>query len=239
MGPGRGTLGESHVFLHASRLLVAALVCLLVAVAAPAYADHKPGHAPGGGQQPDKPGKPGKPGKPDEPGKPGDNYSASLLTTLQLSLQGVTASALDVSGQVVVLVEVLSDAVAGGPLAPAGRVELRDGHEVIATQPVDDGVARFRLPAGSLGADGAELTARFRPADGSHFAPSETAEPLRVGACEDCAEDEVTLASAGQLPAQSDPTMRWMGLAALVLLAGGALLWLMAGGPWRRSARRR
>lgn len=233
------------MFLHASRLLVAALVCLLVAVAAPSYADHRPHHGGGGGGGQERPGKPANPGKPDDPGKPadpgkpGDNYSASLLTTLQLSLQGVTASTLDVGDRVVVLVEVLSDAAAGGSLDLAGRVQLDDGQRVLATEPVNDGVATFELPAGSLRADGAELGARFLPAAGSHFAASETTTPLVVEPCDDCAEDAVTLASADQLPAQSDPTLRWMGLAVLALVAGGALLWLMAGGPLRRSARRR
>lgn len=231
------------MFLHVSRLLVTLLACVLVALAAPSYADHRPNHGGGGGgggqEPPGKPDDPGKPDKPGKPGDPGDSYSASLLTTLQVSLQGVTASSLDLGDSVVVLVEVLSDAVAEGPLALAGRVQLSDGPEMLATQPLKDGVATFELPAGSLGADGAELTARFVPADGSHFAGSETAEPLVVQPCEECAEDEVTLASADQLPAQPDPTWRWMGLALLTLVAGGALLWLMAGGPTRRSARRR
>jgi len=65
-GPGRGTLGGSHVFHHVSRTLVVLLLCLFVGVAAPAYADHKPSHG-GGGDKPDMPGKPDDPGKPDKP----------------------------------------------------------------------------------------------------------------------------------------------------------------------------
>lgn len=246
MGPGCGTLGESIVFLRASRLLVAVLACLLVGLATPSYADHRPNHAGGGHGKPDSPGKPDNPGKPDKPGKPGQpggpgEYAASLLTTLLVTVQDAVAGVVDPDGSAVVLVEVLSDAVADsdGALSLDGLVQLRAGDALLGSEPVRDGVATFEVPAARLGQGDVELTARFVPDAGTPLAASEATEAVTVGECDACADDAVALAAADRLPAQSDPTLRWMGLAAFVLLAGGALLWLLAGGPSRRLSRRR
>lgn len=175
------------------------------------------------------------------PGKPGDNYSASLVTTVDVTVRGATSGVVDRRDSVVVLVEVLCDALgsAEGALSLDGLVRLRSGDTLLGTERVHDGVADFELPADRLGPGEIDLAASFVPDEGSHFAASEAIEAVTVGRCDGCTDDEVSLTGADQLPTQGDRAWPWMAPALVVLLAGGALLWLLAGGPSRRAVRRR
>ncbi len=224
-----------------STVLVGVTALLSFSLVSPAHADpDAPGGEPSGGetstQKGDKPPK----DKPPKPPKDDDNYSASIVTAMEIQVDGLTDGAVATGEDVPVVVRVLSDLlvpVRGNAVAREvavhGTVGLEVDGRVVDTAPLrEDGTAGFVVPARVMTEGDHELAASFQPAAGSHFQASSASVEggLSVLGCVPAECSESAAAAAPSLA--SDPSLRWMAAAALLLLGGAALLW----GSTRRRA---
>lgn len=222
-----------------STALVGVAALLSFSLVSPAHAD--PETPDGGTSTTEKGDKPPK-DKPPKPPKDDDNYSASIVTAMDINVDGLTGGAVVLGEDVSVEVRVLSDLfVSGQGNTVARRVEVHgtvslevDGRVVDAEPVRKDGTAEFVVPAQIMTEGDHQLAATFQPAAGSHFQASSASVEGGLSVL-DCAPAECQefAAEADVPPISSDPTMRWMAAAALLLLGGAVLLW---GATRRRAA---